>query len=344
VDFSDRSRAPRRLTRIPKELEDTILAIRKHLRESSDLGEYGDEAIRRELSRLGTLSLPCSRTIARVLQRRGALDRRHRLRRPPPPPGWYLPEVACGQKELDSFDFIEDLSLEGGPHFDVLTGISLRGGWPDAWPLLDATAQPTLRCLLERWKAVGLPCFAQFDNDLRFLGPRQHQDAIGRIVRACLSLGVVPVFAPPREHGFQNDIEALNGRWKAKVWNRFHFSLFDRVLDQSERYIKACRVRHAARIESAPLRRKFPSKWTLDLDKAPSGRLIFLRRTNATGVLEVLGHRIQVDPLWSLRLVRSEVDLQAGMIRLFGLRRRDPVDQPLLHQTEYQMPARRFTP
>lgn len=337
------SHAAHRTTRISPELEDAILATRKLLRESSDLGEYGDEAIRRELSRLGTRNLPCTRTIARVLQRRGVLDRRHRVRRLPPPTGWYLPEVACGQEELDSFDFIEGLALEGGPHFDVLTSISLRGGVPDAWPLLDATAQPALGCVLERWKAMGLPCFAQFDNDLRFLGPRQHKDAIGRIARACLSLGVVPVFAPPREHGFQNDIEAFNGRWKAKVWNRFHFSHFDRLLDQSGRYIRACRVRHAARSESAPLRRKFPRKWVLDFDTAPSGRLIFLRRTTETGVLEVLGHRIQVDPVWSLRLVRSEVDLQAGRISLFGLRRRDPVDQPLLHQAAYEMPVRRFT-
>lgn len=31
----------------------------------------------------------------------------HRQRRPAPPKGWYLPDLADGQAELDSFDFVE---------------------------------------------------------------------------------------------------------------------------------------------------------------------------------------------------------------------------------------------
>ena len=63
---------------------------------------------------------------------------------------------------------------------------------------------------------------SQFDNDTRFQGPHQHRDVVSRVMRLCLSLGVTPVFAPVREHGFQNAIENLNGRWQAKVWSRFH--------------------------------------------------------------------------------------------------------------------------
>jgi hypothetical protein len=31
----------------------------------------------------------------------------HRQRRPAPPQGWYLPDLADGKAELDSFDFVE---------------------------------------------------------------------------------------------------------------------------------------------------------------------------------------------------------------------------------------------
>lgn len=31
----------------------------------------------------------------------------HRQRRPTPPKGWYLPDLADGKAELDSFDFVE---------------------------------------------------------------------------------------------------------------------------------------------------------------------------------------------------------------------------------------------
>jgi len=49
--------------------------------------------------------------IDRILGRWGVLDRVHRVRRPPPPRGWYLPAVAEGEAELDCLDFSEDLKL-----------------------------------------------------------------------------------------------------------------------------------------------------------------------------------------------------------------------------------------
>ena len=122
---------------------------------------------------------------------------------PAPPPGWYLPDVAAGRAELDSFDFIDGLVLQGGPHLEILTGISLQGGLIGAWPGPLFTAVATLATLLAHWRAVGLPTYAQFDNDTRFQGPPQHRDVVSRVMRLCLSLGVTPVFAPVREHGFQ---------------------------------------------------------------------------------------------------------------------------------------------
>src|SRR5260370_40412084 len=48
----------------------------------------------------------------------------------------------------------------------------------------------------------------------------RYPDALGRIIRLCLSLDVVPVFVPPRETGFQAMIESYNGWWQAKVWSQ----------------------------------------------------------------------------------------------------------------------------
>jgi len=73
---------------------------------------------------------------------------------------------------------------------------------------------------VEHWRAVGLPGYAQFDNDAIFEGAQVHPDTIGRVTRTCLSLGVIPVFVPPRETGFQAAIEGFNGLWQAKVWAR----------------------------------------------------------------------------------------------------------------------------
>ena len=81
----------------------------------------------------------------------------------------------------------------------------------------------TLHALLERWRRDGLPTYAQFDNDTIFQGGHRFADSVGRVSRLCLALGVIPVFAPPREPGFQNAIEGFNGLWQSKVWQRHRF-------------------------------------------------------------------------------------------------------------------------
>jgi hypothetical protein len=111
----------------------------------------------------------------------------------------------------------------------------------------------------------------------------------------------------------------------------------------SDRYVAAAHARSAARIEAAPPRRPFPEGWHLDLQAPLRGRLIYLRRTGATGAAEVVGHRFEVDPNWPNRLVRAEVDLDAGVIRFYALRRREPSRQPLLREVAHRLPPRRFT-
>src|SRR5207248_8656513 len=143
--------------------------------------------------------------------------------------------------------------------------------------------------LVEHWRAFGLPGYAQCDNDPVFEGPQIHPDTIGRVARACMSLGVVPVFVPPRETGFQAAIEGFNGLWQAKVWARFQHPSLEALRAQSARYVAAHRQRAAARIEAAPGRRPFPRGWHLKLQTHPQGRLVFLRRSNAHGEVQWLG-------------------------------------------------------
>ena len=345
VDWSDRSSAPvHRPRRIPTDIEDGILDLRRSLREESVLGEYGAAAIRRELlARDGAVgTAPSVRTIGRILDRRGALDARRRVRRHAPPPGWYLPDLACRQVELDAFDVIDGLRFRGGRHLQVLTGMSLHGGLPGAWPAQVVTTALTMAALEGHWREHGLPAYAQFDNDTRFQGSHGYVDLVGRLIRLLLGLGVVPVFAPPREPGFQAAIESFNGRWQAKVWNRF-WSPEPADLDRrSAGYIAACRARAAARIEAAPPRSPFPADWESDPAVAPEGRMIFVRRTSERGEVEILGRRFAVDRHWAHRLVRAEADLTVGRLRCYALRRREPSDQPLLCELPYELRRHRI--
>lgn len=345
VDFSDRSAGPRAAAnRTDADLEDLVVAVRRHLKEESALGEFGAAAIHRELKRRypRRKSLPSVRTIGRILLRRGVLDGRYRVRRAAPPPGWYLPSLAKREVELDSFDIVEGLQLEGGGRVEVLNVISLFGGLPGSWPRSRILAKSVVSAALSHWRQFGLPGFAQFDNDNVFQGPHHHRDVIGRVSRVCLSLGVTPVFVPPRETGFQASIENFNGRWQAKVWARFHFGTSRQAMQsRSDKFIRAARRRSAQRIASAPERTEFPDDWNPNLQQLTPGQIVYLRRTNDRGQAQLLGHSFHVDRNWPHRLVRAEVDLSNDCIRFYALRRRAPGDQPLLKTIPHQMPRRK---
>jgi hypothetical protein len=319
------------------------LRIRRELRLTSDLGAFGAQAIQQALQDQGHSDIPSVRTINRILRRRGALDTRQRVRRPPPPRGWYLPELAAAQAELDSFDIVEGLVIKNGPQVEVLNVVSVHGGLPASWPVAaPVTAKFVVAALLEHWREVGLPRYVQFDNDMIFQGTHRYPDALGRVIRACLSLGVVPVFVPPNEMGFQAAIESYNGWWQAKVWARFQHAALKDVQERSGRHVVALRGHRAARIEAAPQRRAFPAEWELDLQTTPRGRLIYLRRTDGEGGVDVLGQRWQVAETWPHRLVRAEVDLRENKIQFYTLRRRAPKSQPLVLEVPYRLPQRRF--
>ena len=342
VDWRNRPPIAHTVQRTSRTTENLILTLRRELKEQSALGEFGAVAIRRVLQAQTHAPIPTVRTIGRILVRRGAVDHRRRIRRPAPPPGWYLPAVAQGQAELDSFDIVEGLLLPDQRAIDVFTGISLHGGLIGAWPARAWTARAVVATLVAHWRAVGLPAYAQFDNDNRFQGPHQYADVIGRVMRLCLSLGVVPVFAPPREPGFQNAVEHLNGLWQAKVWGRFAHTTLEQVAATSIRYVRAHRARAATRTERAPRRAPFPRAWRLDLQAPLHGRVVFVRRTSERGAVSLLGHTFLVDPQWCHRLVRCELLLNEHRIRFYALRRAQPEAHPFLREALYRLPTRRF--
>jgi hypothetical protein len=324
-------------------MEQRILSARNVLRKESVLGEYGPDAIGLALQHKQALEpVPSRMTIYRVLARRGALDGAHRQRRPAPPKGWYLPDLACGRAELDTFDFIEDLKIAGGPLVDVLTGTSLHGALADAWIMERPSARATLQALVERWRRDGLPIYAQFDNATIFQGTHRSPDTVGRISRLCLALGVIPVFAPPREPGFQNAIEGFNALWQTKVWQRHHFPAAEALAGVSARYIAAYRAKTAARRELAPKRRSLPKGFKLDLSAALKGTMMFVRRSSENGNVDLLGRSFPVDRNWPHRLVRCEVDFTHQRIRFYALRRRDPDHHPLLREIHYPRPNKPF--
>ena len=338
VDWSSRTRGNPRPKRAAPEMEQAVLGKRIELREHSALGEFGAAAIRTSLQEEGRERLPSIRTIHRILDRHGLITRR-RERRSAPPSGWYLPDLRQAGQELDAFDFVEGLALAGGRHFDAFTGLSLWGNLSTCTILpYGATLATSLQAIAQHWLEVGRPCFAQFDNDSIFQGSHGHAGHLGRFVHGCLCLGVTPVFAPPRETGFQGRIEAFNRRWQDAVWRRFRFRSYVQLQRGSDRFITAHRQKHATATEHAVRHAVLP----LHRSREPLvQRVVFLRRSDAHARIHLLRRSLRLPPTWPHRLVRCEIDLQNQLLSCFALRRRDPESQPLLHTFPFTV---RLTP
>lgn len=323
-------------------LEELVLQLRRELKEQSDLGDCGAAAIREKLVEKKVKDIPSARTIGRILSRRGAMDGKRRRRFPPPPRGWYLPRLGQGEVEMDCWDAVEGLVIRGGQQVEVLNVISLHGGLVGSWPSGGVTAKGTVACMLSHWRAWGLPGYAQFDNDTIFQGAHQYADAFGRVTRLCLQAGVTPVFSVPRETGFQAAIESYNGRWQSRVWGRFQHEGLDDLRERSDRFVKAYCQRNASRRDGSPARRALPLDFALSLRRPLGGVVVYMRRSDESGGVSLLGHRWEVSRQWCHRLVRAEVDLTEGEVRFYSLRRREPTQQPLLARVEYQVPKKRF--
>ena len=68
---------------IPRTLEDLVLGLPVELKKTSDLSEFGAQAIHAALRERGGDALPSGCTIGWILERRGGLDGQYRLRRRP---------------------------------------------------------------------------------------------------------------------------------------------------------------------------------------------------------------------------------------------------------------------
>lgn len=301
------------------------MQLRRWLARHDALGYVGPAAIRRVLLADGRAA-PSARTIARILRRAGVTPQ-ERHRRPPPPPGWYLPAVAAGQAELDQLDVVEGLHLRGHGPVEVLTGISLWGKLALAHPALTGwrveSIGPRLRAHWQQW---GAPDYLQMDNDTRFAGSSRAVRRLGRLIRFCLAHGVVPVFAPPRETGFQAAVESFNALWQAKVWQRFRHRDLRQLRARNRAFLAAHHLLHR---QAPALRCTAP--WS------PADTIVFLRRTDHRGRIWLLGSCLTAAAHWPHRLVRAELNVHTERLRLHALRRRDPSHQPLLKALRFPL-------
>lgn len=202
--YKEQSRAPRTKNRkISSEKEKMILTARKDL-ESKPYAQYGPQAIYYKLAQKG-VEVPPVWTIARTLNRHNLTFKKKSS--PYKSKGKKYPyEYALCQQ----MDFVGPRYLYSKARCYFLSLICCDTHYAQVSVLDNQRSDDTCENLISNWKTAGLPDFLQMDNYLSFWGSLIRPNALGKVIRLCLSLKVTPVFVPIREPWRNGVIEHFN--------------------------------------------------------------------------------------------------------------------------------------
>jgi putative transposase len=327
----DLTRARHVAPRISPELERAILSVRRrlqaHAAPATRYSLVGATAILAELKALGIRSLPCERTVERVLERNGLTAPRVRLA-PLLPRQEYPGPQARASNELHEIDLVGPVYLKGRKQRYYIW--ACKDAFDGAVCLRLAESRKmdeVLAFLGECWKDLGRPEQAQFDNARELCGWGPAARRLCRVIRLCLRFGVSPVFIPEGEPQFNGSVENFNGWFQPRLFDR----RFKRPCDlrrELARLQEAVNTQHVhprlggktAAAHRRGLRlQKLPASFQVPTDRQPlaAGRVTFLRRVSAAGTVTVLSQTFRVGKRHRGLYLRLVVDTGRGSLTAY---------------------------
>ena len=163
-------------------------------------------------------------------------------------------------------------------------------------------ASSLLRC----WKAIGLPDFIQFDNELSFRGSNKYPRSPGIVIRLCLHFGIQPVFIPIGEPWRNGCIEKFNDTYNRKFFRRQWFLSYASLKKQSKNFQRFHNKHHhySCLNGKTPLETLKTSNFKPvaigantklpKLDYVPDGNIILIRFIRSDRVLDIFGEKFKV--------------------------------------------------
>jgi putative transposase len=305
----DRTRANHPIAqRLPPEVERTILSVRRRLQaHASPATRYsliGATAILAELKALDIHPLPNPRTVERVLERNGLTAPRVRLAPLLPRQQWPGPQ-ARASNELHEVDLVGPVYLKGSGHrYYIWVGKDAFDGAVCLRLAESRKMDEVLWFLGERWKDLGRPEQAQFDNARELAGWGQSAGALSRVIRLCLRFEVSPVFIPEGEPQFNGSVENFNGWFQPLLFDH-RFARPGDLRRELARLQGAVNTQHVhprlggqtpAQHRRGLRLQKLPASFVVPTDRQPvaEGRVTFIRRVSIAGTVTVLSQAFRV--------------------------------------------------
>ena len=160
--------------------------------------------------------------------------------------------------------------------------------------------------LLRCWKAIRLPDFIQFDNELSFRGSNRYPRSPGLVIRLCLYFGVTPVFIPIKEPWRNGVIEKFNDTYNKKFFRRQFFQSYLSLKRQSKNFQRFHNKHHRYsclkgktplevirscdfKAQTIGANTKLPQ-----LDIVPDGNIILIRFIRSNRMLDIFGEKFKL--------------------------------------------------
>lgn len=327
----DLTRARQRSALISPEMERTILTIRKRLESTyhpqTRYALIGASAIQSELKALHIRSIPCARTIERVLQRNGVTLPRVRLARFLPTHVYPAPQ-AQDSNQLHQVDLVGPIYLKGQKQRyyifvckDIFDGaVCLKLG-------RSRKMEAVLDFLGECWKTLGRPKQVQFDNAREYLGWGPAARYLSRMIRLCLRFEVEPIFIPPARPQYNGSVENFNGWFQPRLFQR-HFTRVSTLKRELQRLQETVNTQHVQRrlggLTPEQYRRhkrlqKLPPRFVVSTDALPvaAGRVTFIRQITIHGKIHLLSQTFNIGKRLKGQYVKVVLDTQRAQLTVY---------------------------
>ena len=231
-----RSRRPHRS---PGRLDDTVVAEILRIRGVLDEHRHanvGAKAIRSEMQRDATISVvPSKASISRVLKDAG-VTRAYRKKRRSAKSVLGLPPIVMAGIWQQA-DWVQDLWLTGGIKYNSLQISDVGSHMMSSGQYLHRSIYNAVQHLIDKtWPIMSIPLAMGTDNAF---AQSSHRDNPWTLwVKILLMFGVEAIVSPPGTLGFTNHVENINGYWRDRTINRWHYNSLDELRADTDQFVQ----------------------------------------------------------------------------------------------------------
>jgi len=231
----DGSRRPKRSpTRIGDVVRDEVLTVRSTL-EKHRHANVGAKAIRGRMLRDGIVAeVPSVASIKRVLKDAGVI-RPYRVKHRSDVSVLGLPDMIRAGVWQQA-DWVQDLWLGGGVKYNSLQISDVGSHMMSSGQYLHRTISNAVRHLIDKaWPSMSIPLHMGMDNAF---ARSSHQDNPWTLwVKILLMFGVEAIVSPPRTLGYTNHVEYINGLWRSRTINRWHYTTLNDLRTDTDKFV-----------------------------------------------------------------------------------------------------------